>query len=203
MTDAHEQHVWTVLSGFGLRAIPFAPFRAALGPNPRSLDLESDASGEERFARVIADGEGGYASKLAEETPSLFDVVEIEAGPQSDHWRLETHAFSARLPGSATLHSTPADDPSPFVLTGPGGIALYVQSAAKAPPLEAMAACGQTISARGEDWIALEYEHDGAAWVQRHSLRAEGLVTTVQSPQAFADSARVLWEGFLESHRSI
>jgi len=192
-------HVFTVVSGFGLRVVPFAPFRASLGPSPHVLDVECDAVvGEARFARLSADGGGGYTSKIAE-VSSLHDVVEVEAGPKSDHWRLETHAFSARLPTGATLHSTPPGDPSPFLLVAPGEIALYLQSAHGAPRLSAMCAPGQEVTEESEDSIALTYVHAGEPWLQRHSTRAPGVVVTVQSPCSAEERARELWEQFLLS----
>lgn len=200
-----HHHVLTVASGFGLRVIPYAPFRLSLGPN-HSLDVESEASGREHFARLSPEGEGGYASKLAEGTPSLGEVLEVETlgegpGPQTDHWRLETTLFSARLPEGVKLHSTPEGDPSPFLLVAPPDLVLYCQPAHNAPPLAAMHGPGQSVVAQGPDWVEVGYSHGGESWWQRHSISLTEVVVTVQALQSRRSEGLALLEGFLESFR--
>lgn len=153
-------------------------------------------SGGTLFARVIPN-EGGYTSKIDQYTQSLYDVLDIDVGPDIDAWRLETTVFTCVWPhGYAVCSNNFPDDPGPFDLRGPNNELIYIQSPRELPALEAMRTPTQKIThieRRGESgWIELEYTHDGAPWCQRHEIVAlpnRRLVVTMQTPRRCQERA--------------
>lgn len=176
-------HVFTVIAGFGLRVIPRPPFLARHGPGQDELDVEVSGPAGPLGARILADHRGGYRSKLPPGTEALGEVLEVEPGPSSEHWLLETERFRARFPPGFTLHSVPRDSPTPFDLVGPGGCLLYLQLPETLPDW------GQP-----EGRMERTYQHQGATWWQRYQVvEREGLlaVVTAQAPEGHRQEALV------------
>ncbi len=191
------QHVYARIAGFGLAVMPRAPFRAGCPGEPATaIDVEHDSAKGRLFARVIPDGDG-YESQIDQHTESLSDVVDIEAGPDTGEWRIETSVFTCCWPHEYMLCSNNfPDDPGPFDLVGVHDELIYVQKPKVMPDLEAMCGPDQKVLdvQRGEDseWIELEYAHEGVAWRQRHEvvvLHEQRFVVTMQSPAEFAEGA--------------
>jgi hypothetical protein len=181
-------HVFTVASGFGLRVVPVsAPYELAIGPEPNQLDVERSVGQKRLFVRVTAVAGGGYTSKLAEDTTSLFDVVDIVSGPAVESWWLETGIFHVPLPdGWRALASGAVERASVFDLIGPENALIFVQIPDSIPSLDQVAAPGQRIHQRGAGghsrWIELRYEHEGREWTQRHDfVDRDGLQCIVTS----------------------
>jgi len=182
-----SDHVLAVISGWSLRVIPRAPFRAVRGASPRELLVEHASLS----ARITADGAGGFRSEP--DGDALGQVVDVERGPVAGAWMVETHAFRAALPDGFALHSAPPGSPSPFDLVGPASSLIYVQSPSRMPPIEAMCGPGQRVSGRGDTWIELEYGHDGVRWWQRHEVVGRLVFTaqaTVESREAASDALK-------------
>jgi hypothetical protein len=181
-SQVQGHHVFTVVSGFGLRVIPRAPYRLVHGPGAQELDIHHTSVEGPRFARLIADGVRGYKSKIDQYTHSLADVLSVEKGPVQGAWQLETHQFRLVFPENFALHSVPGDSPSPFDLVGPEQTLIYVQAPAKMPSLTGLCGPGQKVSQTGSNWIELIYEHEGNRWWQRHELSGR-LVLSAQGPE--------------------
>ncbi len=184
-----QSHVFTVASGFGLRLIPkTAPYRFALSPTPPAIDVERAVGERWLFARVVPE-QGSYRSQLDEHTPSLAEVVDVEAGPDWGEWWAETSRFRLPLLPGWTLQATDEPNaPSVFDLLGPQGMLIYVQTPAHPPVLADVAAPDQRVVTSGEgprsQWVELRYVHGGEPWAQRHDLMRIGsghLVVTAQS----------------------
>jgi hypothetical protein len=186
---AWSHHVFTVVSGYGLRVIPRAPFRVVRGPRPQELDVHHDGPEGPKFARLIADGVGGYLSKIDQHTASLDDVLDAEKGPIPDDWQLDTGQFRVAFPAGFALHSVPADSISPFDLVGAGPSLIYVQSPVHVSSPAALCGPGQTVSKSGNDWIEVTYLHDGKRWWQRHQIVGRR-VFSAQSPSEAQDGTR-------------
>lgn len=187
--SAHN-HVFTRVCGFGLTVTPFAPYRIAQGAaGPMSLDIPYFASEGEIFARVLADGDGGYTSKIDQNTRSLYDVVEITWHESSAPWRIETSVFWCDWPDSYDLISTRFPEEATIVdLTGANGEGLYIQSAQQTPVLNTMVAPGQRVINVDEAAavIDLQYWHAWRVWHQRHHIvpfPVHPLVVSVQAPR--------------------
>lgn len=93
-----------------------------------------------------------------------------------DHWRIETSVFSVRWPEGFAIRSV-ADAPPVFELQGPDGALVWVQGPfgdVSVPPLEELAAPGQTIARTGVGpggpVIELRYFHAGEPWQMSHCI---------------------------------
>ena len=189
-------HVFARLAGFGLTVTPFAPFRMRYAEEPAdAIDIEYDSAEGRLFARLIPDN-GGYKSKIDQNTKSLYDVVDVDPGPDWGYWRIETTVFTCGWPAELALCSNSDAVPSPFDLVGDHGELVYVQHPSRVPDVADMCAPNQTVlnMERGSDadWIELEYEHGGAVWRQRHVVvEREGrrLAVTMQSPLDYSAEA--------------
>ena len=188
-----SQHVYARLAGFRLTVIPDAPFQIKrVDTASNAIDVEYLAPGGTLFARVIPQ-DGGYISKIGQYTQSLYDVLDIDVGPDIDEWRLETTVFTCDWPhGYAVCSNNFPNDPGPFDLLGPNNEMIYIQSPCKMPALEAMRTPNQKIThieRRGEfGWIEMEYTHGGEPWCQRHeivALQNRQMVVTMQAPRRF------------------
>ena len=73
-------HVFTAISGFGLRVIPRAPFVVLLGPNPGELDVQYRSPRGPRVARLNP-GSGLYRTLIDQHTTSPHEVFAVEQGP--------------------------------------------------------------------------------------------------------------------------
>lgn len=191
------QHVYARIVGFGLAVMPRAPFRAGYADEPATaIDVEHHSEKGVLFARVIPDG-AGYKSKVDQHTKSVLDVVDIEDGPDTHNWRIETSVFTSCWPHGYMLCSNNfPDDPGPFDLVGVHDELIYVQKPKVMPDVEEMCGADQTVLdvQRGEDseWIELEYVHEGVSWRQRHeviTLRDQRFVVTMQAPAECAEQA--------------
>ncbi|MCA9038574.1 MAG: hypothetical protein KDA91_25790, partial [Planctomycetaceae bacterium] len=114
------QHVYARLTGFGLAVIPQAPFRIQYAPGDGdAIDVQHQSPQGQRFARLIPD-QGGYKSKIDQYTDSLYEVLDVEKGPDTDQWRIETTIFTVAWPRGYVLCSNNfPQDPGPFDLVGP------------------------------------------------------------------------------------
>lgn len=194
---AMVQHVYARIVGFGLAVMPRAPFRAGYADEPvMAIDVEHHSERGPLFARVIPNG-GEYKSKVDQHTESVFDVVEIEDGPDTEDWRIETSVFTCCWPHGYMLCSNSfPDDPGPFDLVGVHDELIYVQKPKVMPDVEEMCGPDQTVLdvQRGEDseWIELEYVHEGVLWRQRHevvTMEGERFVVTMQAPVEYAEGS--------------
>ena len=191
------QHVYARVAGFKLAVIPRGPFRMRHAPQPtNAIDVEYLSPDGEFFARVIPDG-GGYKSKISQQTPSLYEVVDIECGPDIEHWRIETSKFFCDWPlGYAVVSNNFPSDPSPFDFVGRNREMIFIQTPRKMPDVESMCAAHQTVvrieRSSLSDWIELAYEHDAMPWRQRHEVLSfpdQQVAVTMQAPLEFAPSA--------------
>ncbi len=189
-------HIYVVASGFGLRVIPAtAPYTLSRGPNENEVDVEL---GTNLFARIVADRKGGYTSKLAKNTKSLSEVVDVVSGPEGKTWMVEAGPYKAPLPIGWTLHASGAlDSGTPFDFVSPRGAMVFIQTPREKPSVEQLAVAGQTLSASGESksefWVEVDYDVDGQPWFQRHHVMPIGefhCVVTLQSPQQDVETAR-------------
>lgn len=198
MTElAMTSHVYLRLMGFQLTVVPRAPFRIQRSDEPlNGLDVEHDSPLGPLFARLIP-RDGGYASKLDEHTKSLFDVLDVTAGPNLEDWQLETSVFACAWPDEYAICSNNfPNDPAPFDLIGPNGEMIYVQTPAHIPDLEAMRTPDQAIQqlqrTSDSEWIELAYQHDGQPWCQRHeviTVLGRRLAVTTQAPSQYFELA--------------
>jgi len=183
---ASTGHVYVSASGFGLRVIPkSAPYRFALASVPAHLDVGRRVGQSWLFARVIP-VEGGYRSQLAEDTASLADVLDVEIGPASSGWWLDTSVYRVPLPAGWTAVS--ADGPGVFDLVGPDHSLIFIQTPARIGNVSDLRTSDQVIASTGADaqseWVHLRYSHDGAEWHQRHHVRRLGGIAVVVTAQA-------------------
>lgn len=191
------QHVFARIAGFGLIVTPHAPFRVRhADESAAAIDVEHDSLKGRRFARVIPEN-GSYECKIDRVTESLSDVLEIQPGPDTDDWRIETSIFTCCWPHGYLLCSNDyPNDPGPFDLVGVHDELIYIQKPKVMPDIEEMCGPDQTIVNTGRDadsgWIELEYDHEGVSWRQRHevvTLPGCRFVVTMQSPSQFAGEA--------------
>jgi hypothetical protein len=194
------QHVYARVAGFKLAVIPRAPFRISVAPQPpNAIDVEYRAPSGALFARVIPD-DGGYKSKTDQYTPSLYDVVDIEPGPDIDHWQIESSIFRCDWPSAYTIASNNfPSDPAPFDLLGPNREMIYIQHPKNVPAVTEMCAPNQTVihieRSSESEWIELAYDHEGTPWRQRHEVIAfpdRRIVITMQAPHKFAEQAALV-----------
>ncbi|QDU36710.1 hypothetical protein Mal4_09990 [Maioricimonas rarisocia] len=191
------QHVYARLAGFQLAVIPKAPFRIQHTPDPPdAIDVEYHSPDGRLFACLIPDS-GGYRSKVNQQTRSLYDVLDVDAGPDLDHWRIETSKFTCCWPAGYTICSNNfPQDPSPFDLLGPHREMIYVQQPKRLPDVAEMCAPTQKVirveRTDTSEWIELAYDYDGTPWRQRHevlTLAGDRIAVTMQAPEEFADAA--------------
>jgi len=181
-----EGHVYVAASGFGLRVIPkSAPYRYALSAAPTGLDVERNDGRSWLFARLIPDG-GGYTSQVADNTPTLADVLDVVEGPSWDRWWLDTSVYQVPLPAGWIAAS--ANGPSFFDLVGPSNALMFVQTPARLGTLSDVRTPDQQVVSTGADadseWVDLSYRHNERPWLQRHHLRRLGRVNLVVTAQA-------------------
>lgn len=191
------QHVFARVAGFKLTIIPRAPYRLRYAEaSPNAIDVEHFSPGGRRFARLIPDN-GGYQSQVDQQTRSLFDVLDVEPGPDLNQWQIETTVYTCDWPRGYALGSTRyPEDPAPFDLIGSHRELIYIQHPRRLPDVAQMVAPNQVVVAiertPDRESIDLEYEHDGIPWRQRHevvSIADDRFVVTMQSPLPFAEDA--------------
>ena len=190
-------HIYSWISGFGLTLLPFAPFRVGQGEtDPLSLDILYFATGGEQFARVIADGNGGFASKIDQNARSVYDVVEIRPGPALPKWIIETSAFTCEWPMEYELVSTDFPHEAAIInLLSSDQKQIFIQSSQHILPLRQMPVRGQKIVSLDESSgsIELQYRYENLLWYQRHqivSFGVQALLVSCQSPNTLAASVR-------------
>lgn len=190
-------HVFARVAGFNLTVVPHAPYRMRYADAASiAIDVEYLSPNGQLFARLIPD-RGGYKSKLDQDTKSLLDVLDVEAGPDLNEWRIETTVFTCCWPrGYAVCSTSFPKDPAPFDFVGGNGELIYVQHPRHLPDVGEMAAPDQTVIkvARTADsqWVDLEYDHNGIRWRKRHEvviLLDRRVAVTMQSPAQFAGDA--------------
>jgi hypothetical protein len=181
MTD---RHVFTAVTGFGVRLIPKAPpYRYRLGPGS-SVDVERSMGDAWRSARV--DPTEGSRSEQA--TRDLADVLDIQTGPKWDRWWLDTSLFRVPLPAGWVAAST--EGPCPFDLLGPADALIFVQTPRRLPPIGEMRSPEQSVVQTGStsrsDWIEVRYVLNGVEWRQRHDVLQVPGINLVVTGQATA-----------------
>lgn len=187
-------HVLVRMSGYGLRLVPYWPYRfARTGTDPSSVSVACWAA--PGVKEVVVSGTGQRAG-------SVDGVVDVEKGPGGD-WRIETTVFTCAWPEGFTVESpTDPGDATRFYLFGPGDEMIFPQGPAPAghiPDAAGWAAPGQTVTAAyavdpGIHVVELAYEHDGVPWWQSHWLMTwnaeRTLVVTAQAPATAAEHAK-------------
>jgi hypothetical protein len=190
--------VFARISGLGYTLLPVAtPFRAA------RMEAEAPAFrvvvGEDEGERQAFVKLGGreLAFSLSPDTEELSEVVELSAGPELDHLRIDTTVFTVRWPATLVLASPGPDAPTPFDLHGPDGALVFVQGpypAAQVPPPEALRGPEQqhlrSGATAGRRWAEFGYTHEGRRWVQRQYVvpfgRSGVLLVSSQALEAHA-----------------
>jgi hypothetical protein len=186
-------HVYAVASGFGLRVIPYAPYKMRHGScGENVLEVQHGA----KYAQVHPNKTGGHTSKIAEGTASLAEVVNVELGHESPTWIIEAEFYSCPFPKGYWLCSTDGQI-SQFELLGESDELIFFQSPKRMPPVAQLVANGQEVVRLQDDpetgWIELSYDHDGIAHRQRHQVLTRtphNLALTVQAPSDVFDGAR-------------
>lgn len=177
-------HVWSWIAGYGWTLMPFAPFRfERVDGCPRSVRVQHfSAEGPREIMVTIAEnGAAEWAPRPG--TESLDQVLDLvpgaayehwTTGAAYNHWRVETHVLTVRWPEGFALEST-SSAPPPFDLVAGSGARIWIQGplpAGNLPPLEQMAAAGQTVlevtNTLAGQMVELGYQHEGAPWRQFH-----------------------------------
>jgi hypothetical protein len=192
-----NEHVYARVTGYDLTIVPRPPYTfERLGPSDLPIRVTHGTAGA-----VLATPSRG-ASELS-------GVADVEPGPPHERWTIETTAFEAVWPDGFTLHSDPSGPPGFYLLTATQAMAFaqgpYLR--AQLPALQQMVGPGQTLcevhTAGPVPWVHLTYEHERAAWIQRHHVVALGpehcIIITLQSPQQLASSALVAAAPFIHS----
>lgn len=210
------------IAGHRLRLIPFTPYRLTRlapgedtpadsihmvrvqegevrqfelrpgAPNAPAAELTRRQDAPEGWVAYRMGPRGAEVRLRAGLAPRLDADGSVTAGPDTDHWTVETTLFRCAWPEGLTLASTEPGAPSPFEFYGPEGAVLFFQgpiARESLPKLEALAGPGQkvlgTTTTAGAPAVDIAYELDGAEWRQRHvalSLtEAHALVLTAQA----------------------
>jgi hypothetical protein len=184
-----SEHIYARLSGYGWTLLPRAPFRFQRAANhPRAVIAIHQAPGGPRRAMLSFDDDAPVV-QLDDGVERLDEVLELSAGPASDHWRIETSVYSIRWPDMFAVQSTA--EPPGFDLVGPNEAMVFLQGPfdpRNLPPLTEMASPGQVVHRLGANWVELDYQKDEAPWRQVHRLVGYGddvVVVTSQAPESW------------------
>ena len=199
-------HVYISLSGFSLHLLPFTPFRAGQGEaGPASLDILHFAATGDQFARVTADGNGGFTSNVDQNTSSVYDVVEISTGPALPKWIIETSVFTCDWPVEYEVASSTFPQEATIIdLFGSNQEQIYIQTCGQIPTLRQMPVRGQRIVSIDDSAgsIELQYIHQNLPWYQRHQvvpLGEQALLVSCQAPHPLASSVRAAAQSVVRS----
>lgn len=177
-------HVWSWIAGYGWTLMPRAPFRIErVEGRPRAVRVQHFSADGTREAIVTIAETGEAEWELGAGTESLDQVLDLihgaayehwSTGAAYDHWRVETYVLTVRWPEGFALEST-TSAPPPFDLVASNQARIWIQgplSANELPPLERMAASGQTvaqvINTPAGPMVELSYQHEEAPWRQFH-----------------------------------
>ena len=169
--------------GHGIELVPRVPFTIA---RVGSTDLPILVTCGDDQALIGSPGD-----------PCAPQIADLRHGPDETAWRLVTTAFEVGWPAGFRIVSSPSPERPPGVdLVGPDECLLYIQgpySANGVPPVDRMAAAGQTVAEAGMagdvEWVWLRYRHDNAEWHQVHHVIALGREVFVVTLQALGASS--------------
>lgn len=114
----HVGHVFVRLSGYQVRLVPYWPYRfARVDADPRAVEV----------TRWTASGPATAVVDTTHPSP-VAHVVDIEDGPSTGSWRIETSVFTALWPDGFSVESSQdAADHTPFYLLSAGRAAIFPQ----------------------------------------------------------------------------
>ncbi len=193
--------VFARIVGFGLTVVPVWPYRIELVPSdPGALQVIHFDEGKRRTV-VVRGGRDKPVADLGEGVDQLDEVAQVLRGPDAREWRIETPMYSVSWPELFAVEPPADDGGSIFDLHGPEGALIWLRGPfdrADLPAVEDLAAPGQTLtgaaSQDGVEAVELAYEHEGAAWNQRHYLvlfsGTRILAVTAQAPESQVDLFR-------------
>ena len=184
-----ERQPAATVSGFGLRVSPLAgqPFRVWYSEN--ALAIECQHPGGSRSATITTAGDE-YVSNLSELRSALGDAADIELGPKSNAWWIESSVCRIPLPSSWTLLSSGERNASPlFELLGPGDSSISVRTSRRMPAIESFQGPGHQFRDVGQldraGWIEFEHTDESRTWLYRHEQIHRGttpFVITLKVP---------------------
>jgi hypothetical protein len=185
-----ERQPALLLSGFGLRIVPFAgrPFRARQAGN--ELTVESRAGDDWHGATVTTTN--GLANAPAE----LSRSAEVGPGPSTNAWWIEASTYRIPLPASWMLHASGEPTAAPlFELLAPAGASISVRTARRMPSIEAFQGDGHVFRDVGQldraGWIEFEHADASGAWLYRHEQLHRGTSPFIVTLKAQLDDASV------------
>jgi len=180
-------HVFVRLIGYGAIVTPYTPFRI-MRHGGREAQLHVQSAGREQIL--------DFANQLPATIPMLLDV---EHGPNTNNWQLETSLYTAPWPPGFDLVSTrDAASPAGFDLVGAEGAAMiFVQGPFSVQPdVRTFPTSDQRQKGVGQvgdyTWIRVAYSHEQQDWEQAHIVcrlgAARWLVVSTQAPARQADA---------------
>lgn len=189
-------HVFVRLSGYQVRLVPYWPYRfARIDAHPRAVEVT-------RWT-----GSGPATAVVDTTRPSrAADVVDIQDGPSTGSWRIETSLFTAVWPEGFTIESSQdAVDDTLFYLLSAGRAAIFPQGplpVERVPAAAGMVGAGQTLVATWRvgdiEVVELDYEHEAERWWQSHWRIPHGgqgiLILTAQAPTREVTATRAAAE---------
>jgi hypothetical protein len=132
-------HVFVRLSGYQVRLVPYWPYRFAR--------VDADPSAVE-VTRWTASGPATAVVDPTHPSP-VAEVVDIQDGPSTGSWRIETSVFTALWPDGFTIESSQdAADHTLFYLLGAERAAIFPQGPLPVERVPAAAGMG----GRGRRW---------------------------------------------------
>lgn len=189
-------HVSVRLSGYQVRLVPYWPYRfARVDADPRAVEV----------TRWTASGPATAVVDTTHPSP-VADVVDIEDGPSTGSWRIETSVFTALWPDGFSVESSQdAADHTPFYLLSAGRAAIFPQGpllVERVPAAAGMVGAGQTLvdtwRVGGIEVVELDYEHEAERWWQSHWRIPHGgqgiLILTAQAPTREVTTTRAAAE---------
>jgi hypothetical protein len=201
------------IAGYHIRLRPVARFSAVrLGPttaprpdafklgNAKAFltvlpgDFVSEGTPFERVQATIRRGRAGTEVHLGGGVEDVEILAQLETGPLTRHWAVETEGFACRWPPGLGLASTPAGAAWPFEFYGPNGAFVFLRGplqGEQVPTPQQMVGPGQELvdqEVTGNGLrMDLEYTHEGAVWNQRHHwvgfAQETAILLTGQAPR--------------------
>lgn len=178
-----------LLSGLGLQIAPLAgrPFRARR--TDESLIIEAHDADGWRAATVTQPAQRA-ASELATTVSQLASIAQVELGPSSSAWWIETATYRIPLPACWTLHASGEHNANPlFELLGPDDASISVRTARRMPSIEAFQGPGHVFRDVGQldraGWIEFEHADASGRWLHRHEQLHRGtspFIVTLKAP---------------------
>jgi hypothetical protein len=193
-------HVFVRLNGYGLRLVPYWPYRFARVVGGVAVEVTRWTADGPRVAVIHPDA----ARPVAE-------VVDVGEASGDGNWVIETSVFTVGWPdGFAIESSQDPTDRTAFYLVGPDEAMIFPQGPVRAERLanvEALVAAGQRVHDRrrvgGIDVVELAYDHEDRPWWQGHWMVPHGeqrvLLVTAQAPWVHGAAVRTAAEAVATS----